>query len=271
MGTIRTKRQDTPLTTTTDLVRRITDALDTIRHGWPHMLPENADSESISPYRGKAGGRTSNPRGEDNGDHNDDVTRVDVILSTRGDITATLNGWARLILDDYEPDTPTPAGDNAVGLALYISANVLHLAGHVAAEDALEELEECAKQVAVIVDPPRRTTITLGACTIGGCQGVVRARPDHRDETTGDAWARCDTCDTEAVADWWRKEMGLTRRSELTTDEIVTLAYQEFGISLTHRAVQGLVRRKVLHPIEDTKPQAFQFAECVAYLTRRAG
>lgn len=249
----------------------ITTHLDTIRRAWPHMLPGiRTASTSTTPPKGH--GHTSNPRGLDNGDHNDDTDRLNQIISARADIHTVLYGWAKVVLEDINPDTPPPAGDNPIGLCTYLADNALHLVGHEAAQDILDELGECARTAHHIVTPKRRTTITIGDCPIGGCQGTVRAHPTWRDDTTGDAWATCDTCETRAVAAWWRDKMGLTHREQLTAAELVTLARTEYGIGLTHRAVQGLVRRRTLVPIdEQERPQRFRLADCVWYLTRRAG
>lgn len=98
----------------------------------------------------------------------------------------TLTGWARILLGEYEEDPP---GDALADLAPWLLARLQRLAGHAAAEEAVDEICAAVRAAWRAVDraPDRQFA---GYCP--GCETALYVRP-------GAPQARCRDCDADPV------------------------------------------------------------------------
>lgn len=98
----------------------------------------------------------------------------------------TLVGWARILLHEYEEDPP---GDAVTDLAPWLLKRLQRLAGHAAAEEAVDEICAAVRAAWRVVDrrPDRQFA---GYCP--GCSVALYVRP-------GAIQARCRDCDADPV------------------------------------------------------------------------
>lgn len=236
---------------------KLTDALDYIRLAWPHMHhPMHAIRYSIG--GSNHGPRTSTRRDDADGDHNRDVDPLDVLVSLRGDITIILNGWSRLVMEDYDVTQTLPDGLDVPGMCSFLSRWSLQLAGHEAAGDALDEIRECARNVRAVVEPRPRETMVIGTCprTLTDddghertCGGTVRAWLNREHDP------RCMTCGTVAVVDWWVERMVKPEANALvTTPQLIAIVAYRLGFAPSHDQVrQWATRGKIERAGRDGK------------------
>lgn len=254
--------------------RNLRANLDIIRQGWPHMLyPAKAITYSIG---GSSGARTSTPGDQDNGDHNRDVDHTDVVISLRGDITIILNGWCRVVMEDFNVARTLPLGHDVPGMCAFLERWSLQLAEHEAAGDIDDEIRYAAEQVSRITDPRRKDWLIIGDCPCeivddetgegAVCGGKVRAWPDIE----GRHDPRCMTCGTEAVLDWWMARIvGNPATAPLVTihELISIIAYQTGRVVPAETIKTWRKRGKIRAESRDAKGRAlYRHAEVVRYI-----
>lgn len=230
--------------------------LRTIRNLWPEMLPR-LKSASATTFTG-TGSRTSTPKAADNGDHNADVTALDVVLSTRGDIITVLNGWVCVVLEDYELTQTCVDGSDVFALAEVLDRWAGRLIEHEAFDDLLDEVATCASQVQRIARPTRRDWLVIGTCpcvndeTGKVCGGNVRAWPDAEQERD----PKCVECGTEAVVAWWMSHMidDPASRPLVNAGELIGVIAYQLHWTVTHDQVrQWATRGKIERAGRDGK------------------
>jgi hypothetical protein len=177
------------MTTTAEIERALITALGTIRDNWAALLLPSGS--------GGIGGTASS----------DVVTGLDRRVSLRHEVTLSLNGWARLIVEDRDLTHGLPLGTDALGLSELIERHARWFAGHEAALDAADELTTWAREVKATAAPARREWVYLGDCPFviedWFCHGQVRGYADP------DRLPSCSDCGQEAVAEWWEEVFGL--------------------------------------------------------------
>ena len=197
------------------------------------------------------------------GGHGD--PRVIQVCNVRQEVNWQVRGWCQVLIEDHQLDDRTPDGHDTLGLCAYLRKHVDLMAAHEANLDALQELEDCADAVTNVVFGHKRPRLALGACTITACDGIVR---DAGQDDDGHQIARCAECGTTANVRWWAEQMRMPVRDTLTGAELIVLAHQQYGRRLTPSAIKMAVKRQMLTPLPNTRPQAFTMAQCVGYLTR---
>lgn len=218
------------------------DHLRTIRDLWGDMLPR-LKSASVQSYGG--GTRTSTAGDDDNGDHNRDVDRLTVVISARGDILARLNGWCRVIVEDWNVSKRTPDGMDVHSLCEFLDRWALAFSGHEAFEDALEEVAMSARQVERIARPQPRDSVWIGDCPVTiGCDGdrvecgtPIRVR-------TGEE-IKCRGCGTDDTLDGWMLRI-VGHHDLVTYEQLGILLRQRMGIQTTPVQLRQWVRRGVI-------------------------
>lgn len=249
--------------------------LRTIRHCWDAVIPK---LRAVRTGHGPAGPRTSTPKDDDNGDHNTDVSALDVVLSARGTTLAVLNGWSRVVIEDKPVTTALPRdGHDVHELAEFLDRWAGWLVEHEAASAAIEEIHECAQSIERLLPHGRREWMIIGTCPIvddetgDTCGGTVRAWPDSeqdRDPT-------CMRCGVEAVVPWWMSHMLDDPASKplVTADELISIIVFQLHRTVTHGQIrQWVARGKITKAGRDAKGRSlYEHAAVVEALREKAG
>lgn len=235
------------MTTLAQQEAQIVADLTTIRDLWDHMLPT---MQAIPVGRiGGSSSRTSTGKGNDhNGDHNADVTNLDIVMSDRGDITAVLQGWCRVVIEDFDVTAVIPHGHDVQGMCTFLERWARHMTGHEAADDFAEEIHGAAVKVLRRAKPKRKDWMGIGICPLRNdetreqCGGSVRAYPDA---DTGESWATCQSCGTKAVVSWWEREIfGPEASTLVTAEELLLFVRHEFGKVVGQSTIRKWVERE---------------------------
>lgn len=242
--------------TTAHVEQQLLTALRTIRDHWPALL--------ATPKGGTTGPASTDP-----------VTGLDRRVSLRHEVTLTLSGWCRVIIEDRDLSHGLPLGTDTPGMIVLLERHARWFSGHEAAGDAAGELDDAAQQVRAAATPQRREWMPLGTCPLqvdtpqgqAPCGGQVRAYPD-RDP-------HCIACGTEAVAVWWERVMFPDAEiSELVTaDELVLLLHKAFpGTYTKPSTIRQWIRRGVISPsgTDDKGRRLYDRAAVIYALTKRA-
>lgn len=247
------------MTSLADQEAQIIADLTTIRELWDHMLP----TLKAIPLGRLGGGssRSSTAKDVDNGDHNTGVDNLDIVLSDRGDITAVLQGWARVVVEDFDVTTVIPHGHDVGGMCVFLERWARHMTGHVAADDFAEEVHRGAGKVLRYAKPRGRDWMLLGECpvelehadgTLGPCGGRVVAYPI----AGSDRDPRCQTCGTVAVVDWWISHMvgNPAAKTLVTATELIGIIAYRLHWTVTHEMIrQWASRGKIQRAGRDSK------------------
>lgn len=248
--------------------------LRTIRTGWDAIMPR---LRSVGTGHGSSGPRTSTPKDADNGDHDSDVDRLDVVLSARADILAVLNGWCRVVIEDKPVTTALPSdGHDVHDLGEFLDRWAGYLVEHEAGRDAADEIAECARTVRKLLPRGRREWMIIGTCPIEDdetgevCGGTVRAWPDsdHDQDPT------CMRCGIEAVVPWWMSHMLDDPNSKplVTADELISIIVFRLHRTVTHGQIrQWVARGKIAKAGRDAKGRSlYDHAAVVEALGEKA-
>lgn len=218
------------------------DHLRVIRNLWDAMIPKLTAARVNN---GGGGAHTSTAGDDDNGDHDRDVNRLDVVISARGDILAVLNGWSRVIIEDWNATQRIPCGTDVHSLCEFLDRWALAFSGHEAFEDALDEIAGAARAVQQIARPTARDSVWIGDCPITiGCDGdrVECGTPIR--VKTGEP-IRCRGCGTEDTLDGWMLRI-VGHHDLVTAAQLIPLLHQRMGITATPTQVRQWVTRGVI-------------------------
>lgn len=224
--------------------RALTTALGTIRDHWAALV-EPAGSGGVA---SKPVPRSLYTR-DDHDERDDDLPNLDRRIALRHDVTLSLHGWARIIVEDRHLTHGLPLGTDALGLCDLIERHAVWFSGHEAATDATDELTAWAGRVRAAAVPQRREWMPIGTCPLDidsengpvTCAGQVRAHPGREPE--------CHKCGTTGSADWWERVMFPdAETSELMLEADVALfVHRAFGGSPIKAAtVRQWVKRGVI-------------------------
>ena len=194
-----------------------------------------------------------------------ELNRTERIIAVREEIGYQTWATIEAICDEHAIEEPTCSEYEVTTHTAWLRGHADDFATYTGATDALQEMEDCAEAVTNVVFGHHRPRLALGACTITACDGIVR---DAGQDDDGHQIARCAECGTTANVRWWAEQMRMPVRDTLTCAELIVIAHQQYGRRLTPAAIRQAVRRDMLHPIKDTRPQAFTMADCIGYLTR---
>jgi hypothetical protein len=214
------------VTSTAEIERALITALDTIRTNWDALVEPGSPGAIAS----KPTPRRLYTR-DDTDERDDDLPPIDRCVAIREDVTASLNGWARIIVEDRNLTHGLPLGTDTLGLCELITRHAEWFSGHEAATYAADELKGWAGRVKAAANPQRREWMPIGTCPLEidsengpvTCAGSVRAYPGRDPQ--------CQKCGTSAVATWWERVMFPDAETSrlVTADEIVTLIHRQFG------------------------------------------
>ncbi len=249
---------------------RISTAVSSIRRDWPHMLPTEAPAQRIRPARAASVGILGS--NDERDDHTttasgkeSDIDPLTRILSLRRHTMEALNGWSRILMEDV-PVTNSdalPLGDDVLGMCVFVDRWASWKGHQDDAFDCAEELEDFARRIHRIADPPRRERIQLGPCplVVEGdipdvydrfCRGTVGI-PIGGDEDD----AECDGCEERAPLRWWEEVLGITRREFVRPTELAVILEDRLGVKVTGRTIRNWAREgrvtpmPMLGPVED--------------------
>lgn len=194
-----------------------------------------------------------------------DVPAIDVIASLRREITEALNATACEVVEErgieqvitrWGGRAHTVNGKDALDLIAFLLHHAQWISTMSGDPDYTRDmLRGYAAKVAGIVDPYKRTTMSLGPCpleipgdadVLGPCAGTVRVRLEG--DRDGEAYAVCDHCGESAVWSWWEKRMypDPELQALLTAPEVVTFLHRAYSISIEPSTVRKWVERKRL-------------------------
>lgn len=284
-------------TQTQHLEQRITEALVTIRTDHPLVLPLRPGAVRFGTI-----GRASLIKHSDLDERGDDIDVLTRRIDTSHHVTIMVNGWVRLVAEDFTITETLPDGADVVDMCTFLERWAQRCSWHAAAEDMADELEGLVQSIREFV--PELTTLEdykpalvrrlIGRCTeqiedegevIGTCAGRVFAYPDGdgaEDHDVDDPWAACERCGSRAVVSVWQRwmfpevakevEAQKMRDRVLSGDEVLNLAHKEFGKPAKRAALWHWVSRGQLAPIDrDKKPHTFRLGDVVDFLAAKAG
>jgi len=158
---------DTPA----EIEAAITEACATISREWDDMLD--------APSTGRTGAKSALIQLDDHDPSGSDIDRATRVISMRGQVLASLNGWCRVVMEERPITSPKalPVGTDAKHMCAFLARHAEWLSRYNdAAGSCAEELREWAKKVLALTRPPRREWIYLGDCPM-----VVEAERPHLD------------------------------------------------------------------------------------------
>ncbi len=250
---------------------RLVSSLATIRDLWDEMLTPPANRPG-----NKGGGGVLL---DDHAESDADTPRMIRIVDTRHTVTATLNAWCRVAVEDHDVEHHIPGGHDVPGMCDFLTRWAYLLAEHDAARDLLDEVSIARAKVERIARPQRQEGLRLGACPLTWQEPETATDKACPGRLVGDeeGWVTCSRCGTRAVAGWWEAHMTGEDRGDIetrtvTVAEIVELARSQFGQRIQPAAVWQWVNRNRLSPVDpDAKPHRFRTKDVVVLLMRRAG
>ena len=287
-------------TQTQHLEQRITEALETIRTDHPLVLPLRPGAVRYGTI-----GRAALIKHSDLDERGDDIDVLTRRIDTSHHVTVMVNGWVRLVAEDFEVTATLPNGADVPAMCAFLERWAQRCSWHPAAEDMASELEglvgDIRQWVLALVElstyKPEPIRRLIGRCTeqikdagevIGTCAGRVFAYPDGdgtEDHDGDDPWATCERCGSRAVVSVWQKWMfpevaeqvegdaaAKMRDRVLTAEEVMTLAHREFGKPMTVRALKHWVSRGLLAAIDPAaKALTFRLGDVVDALNEKVG
>jgi hypothetical protein len=236
------------MTELAELERALTTALGTIRDHWDALVAQGSSG---------LGGTASS----------DVVTGLDRRISLRHEVTLSLSGWARLIVEERPLSRGLPLGTDALGMVELIERHARWFSGHEAAQDAADELTTWANEVRAVAAPTRRDWIYLGDCPFvvedWFCAGQVRGYSDP------DRLPGCTDCGQEAVVEWWEDVLDVSQ--PIARDELLGLIKTTTGRTVSRFTVTRWIRNGRI-PISGTDEhgkEVFDRRTVAAALTRQ--
>lgn len=240
----------------------ITEACATISREWDDMLD--------APSTGRTGAKSALIQLDDHDPSGSDIDRATRVISMRGQVLASLNGWCRVVTEERPITSPKalPVGTDAKHMCAFLARHAEWLSRYDdAAGSCAEELREWAKKVLALTRPPRREWIYLGPCPFvtldtDGRGRICRGRVRVAVGSDGDQ-AACSEHGDLAPIGWWESAMGINLTGRIVgTNDLVLAIAERLRMTVTARTVrnwarQGLITAHVpFGPIEDpTKPR----------------
>lgn len=201
---------------------QIKAALRTIRDLWAAL--------HVQPYSSGAGKGSPS---------SDVVNGLDRRVSLAHEVTMTLNGWCRVVVEDFDVEHHIPLGTDTLGMVTFLERWAQMLSGHEAAQDVADELAKAASDVRRTALPPRKDWIKIGMCpnTIGIEGESVTCGQEVRVTTAYQGTIRCRGCGIEDTMDGWILRIVGTE-GLVTIPQLVPLLRKRMGISVSERTLR---------------------------------
>jgi hypothetical protein len=216
------------VTSTAEIERALITALDTIRTNWAALT---------QPTSGNGGGGGSKSA--------DSITGLDRCVSLRHEVTITLNGWARLVVEQLHLTEGLPLGTDTLGLASLLASEARWFSGHEAASDALDEIAGCADRVRRAATSSRAEWVHIGYCpTLDDgliCWGDVKAWP-HAEPPMAPF---CQRCGLVMYVDEWERIMRVDS-AIVPHNKLIEFIREEFGREVNPATLRVWLHRKVI-------------------------
>lgn len=239
------------MTTTAETERALVSALGTIREHWAALIEPSSGG-------GSNGAKSA-----------DTITGLDRTVSLRHEVTLTLNGWARVVVEELDLTEGLPLGTDTLGLAALLLEHARWFSGHEAAGDALHEIEKCSSDVHRAAAASRAEWVHIGYCTRLDdgliCWGDVKAWP-NADPPLAPFCQRCG--DVRYVDEW---ERSMRAHGPLTHESLIDFIREEFGREINRTTLRVWLHRKVISTCgTDENGQALYDKGAIVYaLTKR--
>lgn len=181
-----------------------------------------------------------------------DVPRTAQIIDVRRQVTLSLNGWCRVVVEEHDVEHGIPKGHDVIGMCTFLDRWADRIEEHAAVDDLLEEVIACSSAVRRIARPSRPEGMVIGECRQvvgpGGeeCTTVVRATTDY--EERGEITCRgCSTTDT--LEGWILRMVG--SEGPYTAAQLVPILHRRMGIRATTDLIRQWDRREVIRPLRN--------------------
>lgn len=246
--------------TPAQIAGRMTAALATVRSLWSDMLTPSTS----------AGHGGTAPILDDHDESDADASRTLRIIAVRQEVNWQVRGWCQVLVEDHDLDDAPTNGHDVLALCAFMRRHTDLMAEHEAALDALQELEDCAQAVEHCVYGSSQRRQKLGDCPDPTCDGDIRVVTGvaGRDDE-GRPLARCTKCKAERPQLEWAAPLGRSIPDSLTKRELIALAHDDYGLTLSEHGVTCLVSRGTLQPVDEKRPQRYPYMACIEYLTKR--
>lgn len=120
----------------------------------------------------------------------------------RAAIRTVLASWSGLVAEERRLSSPAR---DVPALARFLCRHVEWLAGHPAAGDVAEEIQDLSRKARKVADPHRVRRVHLGECPDIGCEGTLVALiRTHGDPTPSEIVCTASAAHTWPVT-WWSR------------------------------------------------------------------
>lgn len=182
-----------------------------------------------------------------------DVPRNVLVIDVRRQVTLTLNGWCRTVIEDHDVEHHIPQGDDVPGMCTFLVRWAPRIADdeHLA-QTVLDELTMCAAAVSRCARPSRPEGLNIGECRqVVGPQGEecgtpVRATDDYA--RTGQI--RCKGCGTSDTMEGWILRLVGTE-GPYTVAQLIPVLHRRLGIRATPEQVRQWDARGIIRPLRN--------------------
>lgn len=183
-----------------------------------------------------------------------DVPRSVLVLDVRRQVTLTLNGWCRAVIEDHDVEHHIPKGDDVPGMCAFLVRWAPRIADdeHMAAT-VLNELQMCANAVSRCARPSRPEGMGIGDCRqIVGPEGEECGTPLRLTDAyaeTGEIKCRgCGKADT--MEGWIIRLVGT--EGPYTVTQLIPVLHRRLGIRATPEQVRQWDARGIIKPLRDS-------------------
>ena len=182
-----------------------------------------------------------------------DVPRNVQVLDVRRQVTLSLNGWCRAVVEDNNVHHDIPRGDDTPAMCAFLVRWVPRIVDDAGAAQAmLDELEMCARAVARCARPSRPEGMVIGECRqIVGPEGEECGTPVRvTTSIADDIEIVCRGCLTSDTMDGWILRMVGTE-GPYTVAQLIPVMHRRLGIRATPEQVRQWDARGIIKPLRN--------------------
>lgn len=239
---------DDTLTPAERLQLRLTDAVNSIRRDWHHLIADAAEPSA----RLGSGAASAQITADDNDPTDADLDATTRLMALIRSVQDSLIAHCTRVIEErldingrpsitaaaapYRTDVP------AMCTFIATHAEWLTTQDHDEITDVATELTQYARQVHNTVDPHRREHHPLGPCPFIVDDRFCRGRVQIPLATPTEA--ACTSCDQTADVAWWEDVLGLasTLTKPVTIPDLVPILSERLHLTITDRQLRNWVR-----------------------------